>query len=375
MFRKYSFVITSFVVWRVALFILLFLAIKFIPLQDNFIGGRHGNYLGNPLLWSGVNFDGEHYLTIAQKGYESLTYFFFPVYPMLVSFFGNFFGRDSQSLAYIGIIISHISFLASLIGIWKLTLMEYNKKIARATILTILFFPTSFFFVSFYTESIFLMLVVWSFYFFRRKQYLLAAILGGVSSATRVIGSILAVSYFASLYKSGKYRLMIYLPIVFLGILLYMYYMKMKTGDPLEFLNTISLFGQQRSSQLILLPQVFYRYIFKIFPSLNYSYFPNVFSTLLEFVSAILFLVLSTFGFWKLKIDYAIYLFLGYIIPAFAGSFSSMPRYVLVLFPGFILLSLFIVKWPRAIRLVYFLVSFIGLVIATMFFVRGIWIA
>lgn len=382
MLKKYSFVVTSFLVWRLLLVVFLSLAMKFVPLQDNFIGGGHENYLRNPLLWSGVNFDGEHYLTISQNGYQPLTYFFFPVYPTIVSFFGNFLGGDIETLSYIGIIISHVSFLLALIGIWKLTLIDFNEKVARLVILTILLFPTSFFFISFYTESFFLMLAVWSFYCFQRKQYFLATVFGGISSATRVIGSIIAVSFFTDFLKRRKYRLMVYLPIVFIGMLLYMYYLKIRTGDPFEFFNTISIFGQQRSSQLVLLPQVFYRYFFKILPNLNYSYFPSLFTTYLELVSAILFFSLSILAFCKknnesriLKIDYAVYLFLGFLIPTFAGSFSSMPRYVLVLFPGFILLSTFIVKWPRTAKLLYFLVSLLGLGIATAFFVRGIWIA
>ncbi|MGB6882196.1 MAG: hypothetical protein WBD86_02760, partial [Microgenomates group bacterium] len=76
-----KFIFRSFVFWRVLLFLFLFLAIGIVPLQQNFLGGGLSSYLRSPYLWAWGNFDGEHYLSIAFKGYQPLTYFFFPVYP------------------------------------------------------------------------------------------------------------------------------------------------------------------------------------------------------------------------------------------------------------------------------------------------------
>ena len=169
-----------------------------------------------------------------------------------------------------------------------------------------------------------------------------------------------------------------------IGLFFYMYYLKSTTGDPLEFLHSVGIYGEQRSTQIILLPQVFYRYIFKILPNINYDYFPVVFTTWLEFLTAVLFGGLGLLGILgglkrlrkiRIRLSYLIFLVLGYIIPTLSGSFSSMPRYVLILFPGFILMAVYLNELKSSYRYFFFCVLFILLGIATALFVRGYWIA
>ena len=150
----------------------------------------------------------------------------------------------------------------------------------------------------------------------------------------------------------------------------YLFYLYQTTGDPFNFLNTVGIFGPQRSSSLVLLPQVFYRYMFKILPNTNLSFTP-----IFEFVVALGFLLLAILAFKRLRQSYVLYLLIGYLIPTFSGSFSSLPRYVLVLFPGFILAALYLNKTSKVIQALIFLVLFLGLGISTILFVRGYWIA
>ena len=154
-----------------------------------------------------------------------------------------------------------------------------------------------------------------------------------------------------------------------------MWYLKVITGDPLNFLNTVSIFGAQRSSNFVLLPQVFYRYFFKIIPSLTYSFFPVVFTTCLELGVSIVFLILIIFSFWRLKLNYSLYCLFAYLIPTLSGSFSSMPRYVLVIFPIFILMAILVDKIPTFYKYLIFSVMILVLAVATTMFFRGYWIA
>ena len=63
-------------------------------------------------LWSFANFDGVHYLTIAQKGYSAqFTQVYFPLYPILLKYFSVIFPLN-QVLT--GLIISNLFFLSSL---------------------------------------------------------------------------------------------------------------------------------------------------------------------------------------------------------------------------------------------------------------------
>lgn len=362
----YLFLVGSFLIWRISLFIFLFLAMRLIPLGENFLGGRRINYELNPFLWSWVNFDGEHFLTIASKGYESLTYFFFPLYPLIVSLLGNIFGRNIHTLAFLGLAVSNLSFFLALVGFWKLIRLDFDRNVARLSTLLLLAFPTSFFFASFYSESLFLALAVWSFYFARKEKWFLSSLVGGLGTAARVVGIAIFASFVPEFLKRKKYIIFL-MP---LGLVLYMLYMYQSTGDAFGFISTVSIFGPQRSSEIILLPQVFYRYIFKILPNMGSNFIPAF-----EFLTASLFLFLAIISYKKLNLSYSLYLLLGYLIPTLSGSFSSLPRYVLVLFPGFILMALYLQKCSNILKFIIFSVLFVCLLISTMMFTRGIWIA
>lgn len=374
-----NFVLKAFAIWLLVLFAVIFFVPKFLPLQNNFIGGGIKNYLANPFLWAWSNFDGEHYLAIAQNGYQPLTYFFFPLYPILIKYISLPLGNSLTVLVRSGIFISFLSFLIGLYGLYKLAKLDFNEFASKYSVVLILLFPTSFFFGSVYTESLFFALTVWCFYFARRQNWLVAGILGALVTATRLVGLavvaaiiIEAVEFYR---KDKKIPLKIFgLGLSILGIATYMFYLWKVTGDPLNFLHTVGIFGAQRSSSFITLPQVLYRYIFKILPVLNYQYFPVVFSTWLEFILSLLFTVLSVYSFVKLRLSYSVFLALGYIIPTLSGSFSSMPRYVLVLFPAYILLSLILTKNKRFL-IAFSIASTILLVISFAFFARGYWIS
>ncbi|OGM65650.1 hypothetical protein A3A52_02055 [Candidatus Woesebacteria bacterium RIFCSPLOWO2_01_FULL_39_14] len=381
-----------FVIWRGLLFIFLFLALYYLPLQKNFLGGGLENYLEKPYLWAWANFDGEHYLAIAKEGYKPLTYFYFPVYPISTRLFAGLIGGSFYSYVVSGLFLSHAAFFIGLIGLVRLIRLDYKKDIAITTVFLLLLFPTSFYFGSFYTESLFLALVVWSFYFARKKRWILAGLFGAIASATRIVGVVLFPALVVEAWgdrrdKEDRRNWGMKIFGVFLipiGLFFYMYYLKSTTGDPLEFLHSVGIYGEQRSTQIILLPQVFYRYIFKILPNINYDYFPVVFTTWLEFLTAVLFGGLGLLGILgglkrlrkiRIRLSYLIFLVLGYIIPTLSGSFSSMPRYVLILFPGFILMAVYLNELKSSYRYFFFCVLFILLGIATALFVRGYWIA
>ena len=50
------FIIFSFLTWRLGLLLILYLTIKYFPLQNDFLGGAYGNYIQNPLFWAWGNF-------------------------------------------------------------------------------------------------------------------------------------------------------------------------------------------------------------------------------------------------------------------------------------------------------------------------------
>lgn len=378
-----------FIFWRVFLLIPQYWSIDHLANKFLYLGGGLKNYIANPWLWSWANFDGEHYLTIAQHGYKPLTYFFFPLYPILMRFGGEIIGLSLKSLLASGLIISHISFAVSLFFLFKLVKIDFKESIATWTIVLLLIFPTSFFFASVYTESLFFMLTVVSFYFARKGSWIMAAAFGIFASATRLAGVLLLPSLLVEYFIQNKqivkhlrlrwivtrHYSLIFLLCIPLGLIAYMVYLNQITGDPLAFFHSVEIFGDQRSTRLILLPQVFYRYIFKILPLVPFIYWQGFFTVWLEFLTAILFLILSVYSLFKIRLSYALFLLGSYILPTLSGSFSSYPRYALTAFPAFILMAIFVDKFPRLLQISIIAGTALLLFIAESLFLRGYWLS
>lgn len=100
---------------------------------------------------------------------------------------------------------------------------------------------------------------------------------------------------------------------------------------------------------------------------------PIYFTVWLELVISLYALGLLIWAYIKkVRPSYLIFSFISFIIPTLTGTFSSMPRYVLVLFPIFIVLALIENKY---LRYFIFSIHIILLFICTMLFTRGYWIA
>lgn len=377
-----KFVITVFITWKIWTMLFLLLAVVFVAPRLNFLGGGFEHYINNTWFWAWGNFDGEHYLSIAQKGYGNGEQAFFPLYPLLMRLVVWFSSGNLLLLQVSGLVISHISLFLALVGLWKLVKLDYQENIAKFAIILLLVFPISFYFGSVYTESLFLALAIWSFLAARRGHWWEAGILGGLATASRFIGIILLPALLVEWWiqknsktqklKNSKWALL-FLFLIPIGLFIYMYYLNSSTGDPLAFWHTFSFFGEQRSTTPILLPQVFWRYI-KIFNDID-TFNPFFFTLVLEALTAIIFFILAIFSLFKLRLSYAIFLFLGFLIPTLSGSFSSLPRYVIVLFPAFLLMAILFDKFSLKVKVVVSGILFILMGMSTMFFARGYWIA
>lgn len=371
--KEIYFVTKTFFIWRIITFFYAYIAVKFIPIfGENFFGGKLINYNINPLFWAWSNFDGEHFASIAIYGYKSLQQFYFPFYPIMIRFFTTLVGNDLSDFVLSGIIISNISLFLALLGLYKLALFDYPQNAARMFIFLILAFPTSFYFGAVYSESLFLALVTWSVYLFRSKRFLLSSLLAMLASSTRIIGIAIFFAYFANIFLDKKHTKFLYsIFIIPVGILSYMYYLSIYWGGFSKMYKAFTVFGEQRSDNLVLLPQVFYRYFFKIIPNINWSYWPTAFTIILEILVALLFAYLLIFSFNRIRWDYWIYSVISYLTPTISGSFSSMPRYVILIFPLFMFVSSRLILLNKSILVVIFVILNMLLAVTEFLFVRG----
>lgn len=374
-------VILLFLAWRIGLLIFAFLGVIFLPLHNlDFFGGSIDNYATNPLFWGWANFDGDYYLKIAVHGYQSLTHSFFPLYPLLSRYLAVPFGTETSVVIIAGLIISNLSFLISLLIFWGLVRIDYSRRIATFSIAALVVFPTSFYFGAMYTESLFLLLVISSFYAARKEKWFLAGLLGAFASATRVVGIFLLPALLLEWWQrrgNGSKNDVALPPSLFLiplGVFLYMLFLRETIGDPLAFFKELQIFGEQRSGQLIPLYQVFWRYAKMLFTTPASD--PIYITVFLEALSGILGIALLLLGYLKkVRVSYLLFAFLGYILPTLTGSFSSLPRYLLVLFPLFIILGLFLSEKHWRYQLAYFTLSITLLAIETALFIKGYWVA
>src|SRR3989338_903921 len=374
-------VLFIFLTWRFALIIISLFAINFIPLaqKDRFLGGGSVNYGISPHLFSWANFDGEHYLSISIFGYKGLEQAFFPVFPALISFFAKPFAANLfsslLSSTIVGIFIANISFVLALIFLFELITLDYPKKIALFTIAILLLFPTSFFFGAVYNESLFLLLSVLSFYCARKNRWFLSSVFLCLSAATRVFGILLFPALLIEAYKQRVgFSKAVWLILIPLGLGIYMTYLYLTVGDPIAFYTNQRLVGEQHQQGFTLLPQVYFRYIKMIF---TVDKMNPIYQTIwLEFFISLLFLSFPIYGYFKkIRLSYLFFALGGFILPTIQGSFSSSPRYILILFPSFLALALFLNNLPKIFRLVYILFSAIILTVETALFLMGYWVA
>lgn len=369
-------ILAMLVVWQVVCIVSLLFAPKIFPENRTFLGGGGPVYDSNPLLYSRGNFDGLHYVYIATRGYGYAEHAFFPLYPNLIKKITEF----TLSPYLSGVIISLCSFT---LGLWffsRLLALDYTNKIVFWTIVSLLVFPTSFYFGSVYTEGLFFLLIMMSFYFARKGNWLIAGIAGGLAAYTRFVGIFmfpaLVIEFFSQpnlTMKSTKSLInLFYILIVPAGLLTYMAYLQSTTGDPLAFLHALPSFGSYRSDSITMLYQVFWRYAKMIWSvqkgTLLYS------SVVYEGSIGLLFFILTIYSFFKIRLSYAVFMAFAYIAPTLTGSFVSLPRYVLVCFPGFILLGKIISRYPK-LKSIYLVICLITLFFMVGLFSRGFWVA
>ncbi len=346
-----------FLIWRAVLFLPLFFT-QFIPARAGF---TH--------VSSWANFDGIHYLNIATQGYTTDARFM-PLYPLIINFFSFFI----PSPFIVGLILSNIFFFISLFALKKLLKFDYDAKRISLTIIFLLLFPTSFFFGAVYSESLFFLLTLLSFYFARKKQWLLAGVFGALASATRVVGIILLpallIEYIMKKQKNMKDLFGIFL--IPLGTVAYAIYNWLRWGNPLYFLQAQGELSNGRAvNSIILPPQLIYRYIKILFTVSPIQY--DWWIALLEF-GMFLFAVILVYIMWKQKIrlSYLIFAVLGMLIPMMSGTLTGFPRYILPLFPLFIAMSG--IK-NKVFQIIYVGISIILSFILLALFAQGYYIA
>jgi hypothetical protein len=144
------------------------------------------------LITAWERFDALWFLRIATAGYTpgDGSAAFFPLYPMLIRVLSPVLGGHPLGA---GLLISNAAFLGALVVLYFLTSSEFDEQIARRTVLYLTIFPSAYFFLAPYSESLFLLLVVSSLWAARRGKWPIAGVAGALAAATRNVGVLLVL--------------------------------------------------------------------------------------------------------------------------------------------------------------------------------------
>lgn len=343
-------------------------------------------------IYSFAGFDGVHYITIAEQGYKAagLIQAFFPIWPLILQVGANF-----NTIAW-GLIVNFIAMVALLI-VWNIFIKQIypelheKSKIPYLPTLLLLSFPTSFFFVSLYSETIFLLLIISAFVAAHYKKWWLATLLTAIASGTRIVGIVLVpalmIEYWWQQHPNQNLEMLhpkhilkflrhhwtklAMLTVGSFGLLAYMTYLYFEFGDPLLFKTVQSQWGHDRSDSLILYPQVVYRYIKIVLSSFTIGV--GWITILTEFIIGLIAPILPLLFFKKIRPSHLFFGFVVTIIPTLTGTFSSLPRYVLIAFPIFLGLAFLLKDRPRMAWLHIVLSTFL-LICNTILFTQGYWV-
>ncbi len=162
--------------WFICVIVIFFFGFTNFPHAENF----KTDFLKNLANW-----DGGHFLSIAEHGYiEKYQYAFFPLYPLLINIVSNL----THDYLIAGLIISLTCAFLTIHLFYGLVSLDFEKKFAQKTVFSLLIFPTSFYLLAVYSESLFLFLTVATFLSIRKKNLFLATMFASLASGTRLIG-------------------------------------------------------------------------------------------------------------------------------------------------------------------------------------------
>lgn len=304
-----------------------------------------------------LKWDSGHYTYIVENGYNELETAFFPLYPLLVSGIKTIGFSTPAAL----LTVSWLFAIAASIVLFywiRFELRERKVKLSPwITLGLVAIFPTSFFLVTGYTESLFFFLVVSALYAYRSKHYVLAGIFAGLSTATRVPGGALAIFFLADYLLARRWsdrKKLIPVIMAPLGLIAYMIFLWHTFGNPFQFIEAQHDWGRLNGNPIQNL----------------ISSFTPVYLWFLPVLVAGMWLIYRYLG-----LSWLIYSLVFIAIPLASGRLDSLNRYMLALPPLFLAFTLYSQTAPKWLKLIFLASSAFLLAWGVILFTNGYWVA
>ncbi len=212
--------------------------------------------INRPEYWGDPVWDEDWYITISKNGYtlNSENYMvqsnvvFSPGWPLLMRYASKIL---HTTVEHTRLIVAIILLLGTSIGMYHVLMLFSRDRIQNNKILLLFFFsPGSFYFLTGYSETLYIFLIVWFFYFLIKKKYIISALISSAALFSRTPAIVLFATFIVSVLLDswnlddkrfewvliGK-LLYLYLPVSIIGILIYMLMLWYSVGDPTAFMK------------------------------------------------------------------------------------------------------------------------------------------
>jgi hypothetical protein len=297
--------------------------------------------------------DPDWYLDIAKNGYLDKKYSdvpnkqqenwgFFPFWPIVI-WIGSLLTGGRIYLS--AVLLANLLSLAAIPLLYKLFRLDWSPGIAFGSVFALLCFPGAYHLMRPGNESLYLLLLVGSFYAARRGRWWVAGPVAGLAAITRPFGFLLlpALGYlFYKQWREGKVKPVKALSLVALpaALAVYLAYMKAVTGDAFVYVHIQQKAWGQKGQ-------------FPFAPFIDWLGNPKLTSdTGWEFLPLSILLICSVVAFcaagaWmtrrhtlKFPIEYWIFIALNVFPAVSTNKIGGGGRYMLVVFPIFALVVL-----------------------------------
>jgi Dolichyl-phosphate-mannose-protein mannosyltransferase len=331
-------------------------------------------------VWN--RWDTPWYLKIAAFGYDPAdgTIAYLPLYPWLIAALGALIG--DYLLA--ALLISNAAMLVVLLLFYEIARTEgLTSEDASFAVLSLAVFPSAFFLLTAYTDALFLALVFGAWLAARKRFWLLAGILGGFATLTRLQGSLL-MPILGLLWLREEAGFRIFEPNTWRKSALVVH--------PASWLATLfpgfALIGWNfylRAAGLGTIPKILMIHwgIRTVPPWVGIWFFlgrlfttPRVFIDYVDLAAVIFILIMLIYGLRRLDPLLSLYAWLSLALFFMRGTpchlLDSFSRYMLGVFPAFLIMP---VIPSRAARLSLWMTSFVLQSFLLMGFLDWRWIA
>jgi len=361
----------------VALWRLAILAYSYILDQIGYM--TCGALVPQPWNYSAC-WDTASYQQIAANGYtytpdQPSTIAFFPMYPLLMRWADDLIPGPGDVKA--GVIVSFLALIVGIVYIFLLTRRDFGETIAWRTVGYQLLFPSAFFFSAAYSEAIFLAAVAGSIYHARRGQWVRAGLFAAFGSATKLAGVLLMVPLVIEALTQRAWTrprpfTVVGVLLAPLGAITYFTWLHVEYGSYRTFFDAQQNWIRESFSPVFVMGINRLRGDISdavLFYPPTITPIPGVW-ILIDTTLVALFLAAGVYLWLRVRASYGALVIAPSLLFGLSGNPQSLNRYLLVLFPVYILLA----KIPsEAIRVALVIAFGLGLGIEAFFFMNEMW--